>query len=172
MALTLKYYKTFDVGINDPKFGTEGAACFDLEYSPYGKKDYSGYNAMNAPFSRLFGVNGELIMMPGDRVLVPTGLILEIPTGHSVRVHARSGKAIKEGLTLINAEGIIDSDYFHECFVPLINNSDSPATIKPHDRIAQAELIKNLSYDLKETKDQPKQTTSRIGGFGSTDKTK
>jgi dUTP pyrophosphatase len=172
MALTLKFFKTFETGINDPKFGTEGAACFDLEYSPYGKKSYSGYNNQNSPFSRQFSADGSLTMMPGDRVLVPTGLIFEIPVGHSIRVHPRSGKALKEGLALINAEGIIDSDYFHECFVPLINHSDSPVKILPWDRIAQAELIKNLPYELKETKEQPKQTTSRNGGFGSTDKIK
>jgi len=168
-APVLKVFKTYSRGINTPAFGTEQAVCFDIEYSPYGKVDYSGFNALSAPITRKFGPNGELTIMPGDRILVPTGIIFDIPTGYSLRLHPRSGNAVKLGLTLINCEGVIDSDYFHETFITLLNASEIPAVIVPHQKMAQAELIKSLTYGIWETAEQPTQKTDRVGGFGSTD---
>ena len=69
---------------------------------------------------------------------------------------------------MVNCEGVVDSDYFHEVFIPLMNNSDVYVVITPGDKVAQLELIKTLDYKLTETKEQPKQTTDRVGGFGST----
>jgi len=71
-------------------------------------------------------------------------------------------------LMLGNAEGIIDSDYYHQTFIMLYNASADMIRIKHGERIAQGELQKTLDYSLKETTIQPEQTTERVGGFGST----
>jgi dUTP pyrophosphatase len=165
---TLKIYKTHpDVVL--PKFGTEQAACFDLAFQPNGKTEYTGFNAFNAPFTRLFsGEQMMLTIMPGDRIMVPTGLIFDIPEGYSIRIHPRSGLSYKQGLVLANLEAVIDSDYVQETFVLLTNMSENPQVIKIGDRIAQAELISQLKYTIEETKTAPSQKTDRIGGLGST----
>ena len=107
-------------------------------------------------------------LYPGERVLVPTGLIFNIPEGYSVRLHTRSSVSLKKGLTMPNGEGIIDSDYYHQTFVMLYNAGADEVRIYHGDRIAQGELVENVRTKLEETKDVPEQTTSRVGGFGST----
>ena len=108
------------------------------------------------------------MLFRSDRMMVPTGLILDIPEGYSVRVHARSGLSLKQGLVLVNAEGIIDSDYVEELFVLMTNISDNPISINNGDRIAQGELVKAEQYILEETSDKPATKTDRNGGMGST----
>ena len=101
--------------------------------------------------------------------MVPTGLILDIPAGHSVRIHPRSGNAIKKGLSFINCEGVVDSDYTDPLMIPVINLSDiQTIVINNNDRIAQGELIRDLSYNIEEISSPPEQKTNREGGFGST----
>lgn len=165
--LNLKIYKTNEE-VQLPKKGTEQAACFDLSFQAYGKYEYTGYNARNAVFSRRFGDTGQIIIMPGDRVMVPTGLIFDIPEGYSIRIHPRSGLSFKSGLVLANQEAVIDSDYFHETFVLLTNTSSNSVTIKNGERIAQAEMVWSHPYEIVETKDAPSQKTDRVGGLGST----
>ena len=63
--------------------------------------------------------------------MVPTGLILDIPAGHSVRIHPRSGNAIKKGLSFINCEGVVDSDYTDPLMIPVINLSDIQTIVIP-----------------------------------------
>ena len=150
-----------------PKFQTSQSACFDLEFNCAGKGEYKGYNAFNAPFTRSIQ-NASIVIMPGDRVLVPTGLIMDIPEGYSVRIHARSGTSLKQGLVLINSEGIIDSDYIDEVFILLTNTSENAVTINNRDRIAQAEMVKKEEYILWESTTKPYPKTDRIGGMGST----
>lgn len=163
----LSIYKTHpDIVL--PKFATKQAACFDLSYQPAGKTEYSGHNAYNAPFDRTLHEAGTIVIMPGDRVLIPTGLIFDIPEGYSIRIHARSGLSYKQGLVLANQEAVIDSDYVQETFVLLTNTSENPVTINMGDRIAQAEMIKGEEYVLWEIFDAPKQKTDRAGGLGST----
>lgn len=164
--MTLKIYKTHSDVIL-PKFGTKQAACFDLAFQPNGKTEYSGYNQNNAPFTRYFS-DGSVTIMPGDRIMVPTGLIFDIPEGFSVRIHPRSGLSYKQGLVLANLEAVIDSDYVHETFVLLTNVSQNAQIIKSGDRVAQAELVPVVSYAIEETLIAPKQKTDRIGGLGST----
>jgi dUTP pyrophosphatase len=165
--IRLNIYKTHpDVFL--PRFGTKQAACFDLAYQPFGKTEYSGYNAFNAPFTRTIHPSGTIVIMPGDRVLVPTGLIFDIPEGYSIRIHARSGLSLKQGLILANSEAVIDSDYIQETMVMLTNHSENPITINMNDRVAQAELVKSEEYVLWETFDAPVQKTDRVGGLGST----
>lgn len=162
----LNIYKTHpDIVL--PKFGTKQAACFDLAFQAAGKNTYSGYNSYNAPFTREL-VNGNIRIMPGDRILVPTGMIFDIPEGYSVRIHPRSGTSYKQGLILANLEAVIDSDYVQETFVLLTNTSQVDHTINNGDRIAQAELVKKEDYVLWEIFDAPTQKTDRVGGLGST----
>lgn len=162
----LNVYKTHpDIVL--PKFATKQAACFDLSFQGAGKTTYSGYNSYNAPFTRDL-VNGNIRIMPGDRILVPTGLIFDIPEGYSVRIHPRSGLSYKQGLILANLEAVIDSDYVQETFVLLTNRSDVDQTINNGDRIAQAEMIKSEEYVLWEIHEAPGQKTDRDGGLGST----
>jgi dUTP pyrophosphatase len=100
--------------------------------------------------------------------MVPTGLIMDIPKGYSVRLHARSGASLKQGLVLANAEGVIDSDYVQEVMVLVYNISGNAITIGSGDRIAQAELVKDSEYEIVETASRPMIKTNRTGGMGST----
>lgn len=162
----LKIFKT-NPEVVLPTFGTEQAACFDLAFQAYGKYEYAGYSGFNAPFTRYFS-NGSIVLMPDDRVMVPTGLIFDIPEGYSLRIHPRSGLSYKQGIVLANMEAVIDSDYFHETFVLLTNYSKNHITICNGDRIAQAELVPQMKYDIVETSEEPTQKTDRVGGLGST----
>ena len=162
---SLKVWKTHPSN-QIPKKQTDGSACFDLQFQGHGKKEYKGFTRNNKPFTR--PLNNMIIIQPGDRVMVPTGLILDIPNGYSVRVHARSGLSLKQGLVLANAEGVIDSDYVEELMVLMWNISDNGIQINTGDRVAQAELIKDEEYSIMETAARPGIKSSRIGGMGST----
>ena len=162
----LNIYKT-DPNITLPKFATKQSACFDISFQAEGKSLYHGYNKTNAPFTRSLS-NGAIRIMPGDRVLVPTGLIFDIPAGYSLRIHPRSGMSYKQGLVLANLEAVIDSDYVEETFIILTNTTEIDQTINHGDRIAQAELVKQEEYILWEITEAPTQKTDRAGGLGST----
>lgn len=149
-----------------PEHQTEGSACFDLAFQGYGKNKVTGFNRMNKPVERI--MQNCMTISPGDRMMVPTGLVLDIPKGYSVRLHARSGTSLKQGLVLANAEGVIDSDYVEEVFVLIHNISENAQTINFGDRIAQAELVKNEVYDIEESASRPSVKSSRVGGMGST----
>lgn len=149
-----------------PAKQTAQSACFDLTFYGVGKSEYKGFTRMNKPFTRV--MNNQIIIQPGDRVLVPTGLIMDIPRGYSVRIHARSGMSLKQGLVLANAEGVIDSDYVDEVMCIMTNISDNPITIQGGERIAQAELIRDVDYDIVMSAVRPGLKTNRIGGMGST----
>jgi dUTP pyrophosphatase len=116
-----------------------------------------------------------ITLAPLQRYLVPTGLVLHIPSGFEVQVRARSGLAIKHGITLVNAVGTIDSDYRHELMVPLINLGNEPYTVHPGDRIAQLVLAPVVQATYALALDADVQVASpyaslpqRQGGFGST----
>lgn len=162
----LKIYKLHkDVVL--PKFATNVSACFDLAFSTAGKTEYTGYSPFNASFTRLFS-DGRMTIMPGERVLVPTGMIFDIPEGFSLRIHSRSGLSLKQGLILANCEAVIDADYTLETMVMLTNISENAQTIANGDRIAQAELVVQPKYSISETWARPMQRSNRVGGLGST----
>lgn len=163
----LNVYKTY-LGVGTPAFATKQSACFDLAFSALGKVSYKGYNKANKAFERSFASDGSLHVMPGDRLMVPTGLIFDIPEGYSVRVHARSGLSLKQGLVLANSEGVIDSDYIEELFILVHNISDNGISIAHGDRIAQGELVVREAYTIGEISSHPGQKTDRVGGMGST----
>ena len=172
--MELKYYK-MNKNVKPPKLATDGSACFDIcanieQGVPITVYRMSNLKVKVTPewYDKEQGPKIRFRIAPADRVLIPTGLIFDIPEGHSVRLHTRSSISLKKGLIMPNGEGIIDSDYYHQTFVMLYNASADEVLIKPGERIAQGELIKTLSYSIEETEDVPEQKTNRVGGFGST----
>lgn len=167
----LSFYKTRDTA-KSPSFATKHSACFDISACLDGSK-LKAFTAMNEPMDLeccSFDENNipQITIPSYFRVLIPTGLIFDIPYGHSVRIHARSGLSFKQGMVLANSEGVIDEDYVEECFIMVKNDSLSRVTIKHGDRIAQGELVKTLDYAMNECYTKPVQKTDRNGGFGST----
>jgi dUTP pyrophosphatase len=156
-----------DPRVPTPDFATKQSACFDVSFQAWGKYTYKGYSFANKSFERTLS-DGTITINHGDRVAVPTGIILNIPEGHSVRLHPRSGLSLKSGLVLANAEAVIDSDYVDELFILLHNLSHNQITINNGDRIAQAELVESLQYEITVTETKPEQKTDRNGGLGST----
>jgi dUTP pyrophosphatase len=169
----LKIFKTNPNAIL-PTFGTTQSACFDISACFIGNnltkiKAYSSLNRLIELDCCVYEQDNFHIEIPSNfRVLIPTGLIFDTPIGYSIRIHPRSGLSLKQGLVLANAEGIIDSDYTHECFIMIKNDSMNRITISHGDRIAQGELVKSLDYSIEECYTTPQQKTNRIGGFGST----
>ena len=109
----------------------------------------------------------DLVMAPGARALVPTGLYLEIPAGYEAQVRPRSGLALKRGLTVLNAPGTIDADYRGEVGVILVNLSAEEQRIEPGDRVAQLLFAPVLQGELVEV-ETLEETARGSGGFGST----
>jgi dUTP pyrophosphatase len=109
----------------------------------------------------------EIILKPGQRALVPTGLHLEIPPGYEGQVRPRSGLAVKNGVTVINAPGTIDSDYRGEVKIALVNLGQEDFRIASGDRIAQIVIcpVTRVSYRRAQTISE---TPRGGGGFGST----
>ncbi|MDR7224359.1 dUTP diphosphatase [Aminobacter aminovorans] len=108
-----------------------------------------------------------LLILPGKRALVPTGLIFEIPEGFEGQVRPRSGLAFKHGITCLNTPGTIDSDYRGEVKVLLINHGDEDFYVERGMRIAQI-VIASVTRAEVEERDLAAETTRGAGGFGST----
>ena len=104
-----------------------------------------------------------------DRVLIPTGMFLEIPEGYEAQVRPRSGLAFRHGITCLNSPGTIDSDYRGEIGVILVNLSPEKQTIQPGERIAQLvfQKVERVNWELAE---QIVETKRGEGGFGHTGK--
>jgi dUTP pyrophosphatase len=130
-----------------PEYATEGSSGMDI---------------------RAF-IDGPIVLSPMERLLVPTGLFVELTEGYEIQVRPRSGLAIKQGITCLNSPGTVDADYRGELKVVLINLSVENQTIHSGDRIAQlvvAEVAK-ASWNLVSTIND---TERGEGGFGSTGK--
>ncbi|MBN2179092.1 MAG: dUTP diphosphatase [Deltaproteobacteria bacterium] len=112
-------------------------------------------------------LEGDEVLLPGERKLIPTGIEIEIPKGYEAQVRPRSGLAVKNGVTVLNTPGTVDSDYRGEIKVILINQGEKPFVIKRGDRIAQMIVspVSRVSWDLVETLDE---TERGRGGFGHT----
>lgn len=130
-----------------PAYQTEGSAGLDLL-------------AATDPAHPLF-------IAPGTRTAVPTGLVLELPPGFEGQVRPRSGLALKQGLTVLNAPGTVDSDYRGEVQVILVNLSFETATVRRGERIAQLIIAPVRRANLVES-EALSQTERGAGGFGST----
>ena len=111
-----------------------------------------------------------VLLPPGGRAMIPTGLAMAIPTAEWVGlVYARSGLAVRHGITLSNSVGVIDSDYRGEIRVGLCNLGQEPYTIQPGERIAQLVITPVLMPPVEEA-DELDNTERGTGGFGSTGK--
>ena len=108
-----------------------------------------------------------LTMQPGQRALVPTGLMIAVPPGQEAQVRPRSGLAFKHGVTVLNSPGTVDADYRGEVSVLLINHGDEPFTIRRGERIAQL-VIAAVSQANLVAVASLSPTDRGSGGFGST----
>jgi len=133
-----------------PTYATDGAAGMDVCANlPQGEREKT------------------LTIEPGERLLIPTGLVMDIPIGYEMQVRPRSGLALKSGITLANSPGTIDSDYRGEIGVILINLSLDAFHVVHGDRIAQFVFAPVTRCEWKEVEDHPA-TMRGSGGFGST----
>jgi dUTP pyrophosphatase len=127
-----------------PSYQTAGAAGFDLASS------------------------ADLTVEPGQIVLVPTGLVIEVPAGHCLGIFARSSTPLKRGLVVANGVGVVDSDYCgpaDEIKIQVLNVTQAPVEIRRGDRLAQGIILPFVRADWDE-QDAPDRPTR--GGFGST----
>ena len=109
----------------------------------------------------------DLVLDPGARAAVPTGMVIAIPEGHEGQVRPRSGLALKHGLTVCNAPGTIDADYRGELKVLLINLGAEPMAVSRGMRIAQL-VVAPVTKVAVEIVDTLEETVRGAGGFGST----
>jgi len=134
-------------GLPLPAYETEGAAGMDLRAA--------------VPDDR------PILLLPGRRSLVPTGLVMEIPAGFEAQVRPRSGLALKHGVTCLNTPGTIDSDYRGEVAVLLVNHGEEDFEISRGMRIAQM-VIAPVAHATIEERSLASGTARGAGGFGST----
>ena len=118
---------------------------------------------------RAYLPEGPIVMKPMQRVLVPTGLFMEIPEGYEGQVRPRSGLAIKSGITVLNTPGTIDADYRGEVKIILINLSDTDFTINSGDRVAQIVFARYEQMQVVSV-ETLSETERGTGGFGHTGK--
>ena len=111
-----------------------------------------------------------MIIKPMERVLIPTGIFLEIPNGFEGQVRARSGLSIKHGLTMVNGVGTVDSDYRGELKIPMINLGSDEFKVESGDRIAQIVFAKyeTVSFEAVSSTEELEKTERGAGGFGHT----
>jgi dUTP pyrophosphatase len=130
-----------------PSYHSEGAAGMDL--------------------AAAIGAGAPLILAPGERRLIPTGLAIRLPHGYEAQVRPRSGIAARFGVTVLNAPGTVDADYRGEVMVLLINLGQEPFTLRRGDRIAQLVIqpVARARLEISATLDD---TPRGDGGFGST----
>ena len=147
------------------------AVKVDIRQLPHGEglalPAYQSAHAAGLDLLAAVPADSPLILVPGQRALVPTGLTIALPPGYEAQVRPRSGLASRHGVTVLNAPGTVDADYRGEIGVLLVNHGDAPFAIHRGERIAQmviaavvrAELIPAVSLSA---------TERGGGGFGST----
>ncbi|SNT71735.1 dUTP diphosphatase [Paracoccus seriniphilus] len=148
-SIGIKWLETADRDLGLPVYQTAGAAGADLRAN-FAPEDRAGIS-----------------LAPGKRALVPTGLALQIPQGWEVQLRPRSGLALKQGVTLANSPGTIDSDYRGPLGVILINLGETEVHIAHGDRIAQMVVAPAPQAEFRPVEDLD-QTGRGVGGFGST----
>jgi dUTP pyrophosphatase len=112
-------------------------------------------------------INESILLKPFDRVLIPTGLYIELPEGYEAQIRPRSGLTLKKGLTVLNSPGTIDADYRGEIGVIIVNISNAEAIIEDGERICQMVISKYEKITLNQT-DVLTETDRGKGGFGHT----
>ena len=164
----VNYYKISE-SVEEPERATLNSACYDIKAYFHTSTVKAMDTSNNSSQENVMGISNSYIdILPGWRYLIPTGIIFDIPDDYSIRIHPRSGLAWKNGITVANCEGVVDSDYYHETFVMLYNISEKPFTVWNFDRIAQIEFHTDTYMALREVDTPPEQKTDREGGFGHT----
>lgn len=113
-------------------------------------------------------IETELLLAPMERALVPTGIAIALPEGYEAQIRSRSGLALKEGLTMANSPGTIDSDYRGEIQLIAINLGRHPVMIKRGQRLAQMVVQRVIRAQWQEVEDLPP-SKRQSSGFGHTD---
>jgi dUTP pyrophosphatase len=129
-----------------PKYQTSGSAAFDLHAA----------------------VKEQVVLKPGERKLIPSGFCIEVPHGYVGELTPRSGLALRQGISIVNTPGILDSDYRDEVGIILINYGDKDFVVNRNDRVAQMNIKKVERAEFEEVKELG--VSERKGGFGSTGK--
>lgn len=114
-------------------------------------------------------IDNPIVLKPGERTLVPTGLYMALPAGYEAQIRPRSGLALKHGITMLNAPGTIDADYRGEIGVIVINHSSETFTILDGERIAQMVIAQHVQAVWQEVSELD-ETNRGSGGFGHTGK--
>jgi len=120
-----------------------------------------------AGFDLPAALDREILIKPGERVLVPTGIAVSLPDGYQLEVRPRSGLAWKAGITVLNSPGTVDPDYRGEIGVVLINLGQESFPVRPGDRIAQGVIVPFVRADFKKVKNLPRSVRGK-GGYGHT----
>ena len=128
---------------------------------------YQSASAAGLDLAAAVEAEEPLVLQPGGRALVPTGLVLQVPEGFEAQVRPRSGLALRHGVTVLNSPGTIDADYRGEVMVLLINLGSEAVEIERGERIAQLVIAPVIQAKLIKVRDVTK-TARGAGGFGST----
>jgi len=147
IKVKLKKLEHFDENLPLPSYQTNGSAGADIR--------------------ACLGRGEKLIIKPGQRTLVPTGLTVEVPMGYEMQIRPRSGLSFKTGLMVVNSPGTVDSDYRGEVKIIIGNLGLNDEEISHGDRIAQI-LFSTVTIGEFEISDELTSTDRGIGGFGST----
>lgn len=153
---------------NLPEFGSDWSSGADVRADFSESKTVKRFGADNRESPLKINSRGELHIAPGERVLVPTGLFLDIPENFEVQVLPRSGMSLKSGLMVANSPGLIDADYINELFVIMVNVSHRTVVIEDGDRVAQIKLAPRTRFKINKMSRAARQKTNRTGGIGST----
>src|ERR1700761_9400644 len=133
-----------------------------LQLPAYASEDAAGMDLVAA-----LPAGEEVVLAPGSRALIATGMAIELPKGFEAQIRPRSGLALNDGVTVLNSPGTIDADYRGEIKVILINLSHRPFAIERGQRIAQLVVAPVIQIDWQETHVLEK-TERGAGGYGST----
>lgn len=136
--------------------------------SPYQSPSYA--HESDSGMDIRANINEPLVLGPGERYAVPTGIYVELPENTEIQVRPRSGLALKKGLTVLNSPGTIDQNYRGEIKVILINLDKNEQTIEPGERIAQLVFAKVEKAELEEIEVISKDTDRGASGFGDSGK--
>jgi dUTP pyrophosphatase len=137
---------------------------------------YSGKHALpqfettqSAGMDLRANIDAPVVLQPGDRALIPTGIKMALPDGYEAQIRPRSGLAYKHGITVLNSPGTIDADYRGDVGVLLINHGREAFTVEDGMRVAQMVVAQYSQFDWESVEDLD-ETARGAGGFGSTGK--
>ena len=122
---------------------------------------------LSAGVDLLAAIEADVVLQPGERKLIPSGIAIALPAGTEAQVRPRSGLALEHGVTVLNAPGTIDADYRGEVGVILINHGDAPFTVTRGARIAQMVIAPVTQASWREV-ERLEDSARGAGGFGST----